>query len=68
MDFELSPEQREIRATFARFSDERIAPNAAAIDAAHVFPREVFDQLAAMGLSCREKPKLTHAWSYLPGG
>ena len=50
MDFELSPEQREIRATFARFSDERIAPHAAAIDAAHVFPREVFDQLAAMGL------------------
>jgi len=50
MDFELSPEQRAIRATFARFSDERIAPHAAAIDAAHTFPREVFDQLAAMGL------------------
>jgi alkylation response protein AidB-like acyl-CoA dehydrogenase len=50
MDFDLSPEQREIRATFARFSDERIAPQAATIDAAHVFPREVFNQLAAMGL------------------
>jgi len=50
MDFELSPEQREIRAQFARFSDERIAPQAAAIDAAHTFPRAVFDQLAAMGL------------------
>ena len=50
MDFELSPEQREIKATFARFSDEKIAPHAAAIDAAHAFPREVFDQLAAMGL------------------
>lgn len=50
MDFELSPEQREIRAQFARFSDERIAPQAAAIDAAHAFPRAVFDQLAAMGL------------------
>ncbi len=50
MDFELSPEQREIRATFARFSDEKIAPNAATIDAAHAFPREVFGQLAAMGL------------------
>jgi benzylmalonyl-CoA dehydrogenase len=50
MDFELSPEQREIKATFARFSDERIAPHAAAIDAAHTFPREVFDRLAAMGL------------------
>jgi alkylation response protein AidB-like acyl-CoA dehydrogenase len=50
MDFELSQEQRAIRATFGRFSDERIAPHAAAIDAAHAFPREVFDQLAAMGL------------------
>jgi alkylation response protein AidB-like acyl-CoA dehydrogenase len=50
MDFELSPEQREIKATFARFCDERIAPQAAAIDAAHAFPRAVFDQLAAMGL------------------
>jgi butyryl-CoA dehydrogenase len=50
MDFELSPEQRQISATFARFSDERIAPHAAAIDAAHAFPREVFGQLAAMGL------------------
>jgi alkylation response protein AidB-like acyl-CoA dehydrogenase len=50
MDFEFSPEQRQISATFARFSDERIAPHAAAIDAAHAFPREVFDQLAAMGL------------------
>jgi alkylation response protein AidB-like acyl-CoA dehydrogenase len=50
MDFELSPEQREIKATFARFSDEQIVPQAAAIDAAHAFPREIFDQLAAMGL------------------
>jgi benzylmalonyl-CoA dehydrogenase len=50
MDFELSPEQREIKATFARFADERIAPQAAAIDAAHTFPREVFDQLAEIGL------------------
>ncbi len=50
MDFELSPEQREIKATFARFCDERIAPQAATIDAAHAFPREVFGQLAEMGL------------------
>jgi len=50
MDFELSQEQREIKSTFARYSDERIAPQAAAIDAAHTFPREVFGQLAAMGL------------------
>ncbi len=50
MDFELSPEQRAIRDTFARFSDERIAPQAAAIDATHAFPREVFMQLAELGL------------------
>jgi butyryl-CoA dehydrogenase len=50
MDFELNPEQREIQATFARFSDEKIAPQAAAIDAAHAFPREVFAELGAMGV------------------
>ncbi len=50
MDFELSAEQRAIRATFARFCDERIAPQAAAIDEAHVFPRALFNELAALGL------------------
>jgi len=50
MDFELNPEQREIQATFARFADERIAPRAADIDAAHTFPRAMFDELAAIGL------------------
>ena len=58
MDFELSPEQREIRAQFARFSDERIAPQAAAIDAAHTFPRAIFDQLAAMGLFGMRYPEV----------
>ncbi|HEY1362556.1 MAG TPA: acyl-CoA dehydrogenase family protein [Xanthobacteraceae bacterium] len=50
MDFELSPEQRQIQATFARFCDERIAPQAAALDAAHDFPRALFHELAAMGV------------------
>lgn len=50
MDFDLSPEQRAIRATFARFCDERIVPQAAALDAAHTFPRALFSELAAMGL------------------
>lgn len=50
MDFELSAEQRQVRDTFARFSDERIAPQAAALDEAHAFPRELFGQLAGMGL------------------
>jgi butyryl-CoA dehydrogenase len=50
VDFDLSAEQRAIRDAFARFSDERIAPRAAAIDEAHAFPRELFDELAAMGV------------------
>ncbi len=50
MDFELTAEQRAIRETFARFADERIAPQAAALDEAHAFPRAIFDELAAMGL------------------
>jgi butyryl-CoA dehydrogenase len=50
MDFELSAEQRQVRDTFARFCDERIAPAAAALDEAHAFPRELFAQLAQMGL------------------
>jgi butyryl-CoA dehydrogenase len=50
MNFDPSPEQRQVRDTFARFSDERIAPQAAALDEAHAFPRDLFGQLAAMGL------------------
>jgi butyryl-CoA dehydrogenase len=50
MDFALSAEQRQVRDTFARFCDERIAPAAAALDEAHAFPRELFAQLADLGL------------------
>jgi butyryl-CoA dehydrogenase len=50
MDFSLSPEQQAIRDTFARFCDERIAPQAAALDAAHEFPRALFNELGALGL------------------
>jgi butyryl-CoA dehydrogenase len=50
MDFDLSPEQSAIRDTFARFCDERIAPQAAALDAAHAFPRALFEELGALGL------------------
>ena len=49
MNFELSDEQVQIRDTFARFCDERIAPRAAAIDEAHAFPRELFGEVAALG-------------------
>ncbi len=50
MNFDLTDEQKQIRDTFARFCDERIAPQAAALDEAHAFPRELFAQLAGMGL------------------
>jgi butyryl-CoA dehydrogenase len=49
MDFDLTPDQRAVRDTFARFADERIAPQAAAIDESHAFPRALFDELAALG-------------------
>jgi butyryl-CoA dehydrogenase len=49
MNFELSEDQRAIRDAFARFSDERIAPQAAALDEARVFPRQLFGELAALG-------------------
>ena len=49
MDFEPSPEQRQVRDAFARFCDERIAPQAAALDEAHTFPRELFAELGRLG-------------------
>ncbi len=49
MDFELTQDQKAIREVFARFCDERIAPQAAALDEAHAFPRELFGQLAELG-------------------
>lgn len=49
MNFELTDQQKAIRDTFARFSDERIAPQAAALDEAHAFPRGLFQELANLG-------------------
>lgn len=54
MDFEPSPEQRQVRAAFARFADERVAPQAAALDAAHAFPRELFAELGRLGFLDRK--------------
>ncbi|NMG43759.1 acyl-CoA dehydrogenase [Aromatoleum toluvorans] len=49
MNFDLTDEQRAIRDTFARFCDERIAPQAAALDEAHAFPRALFRELGELG-------------------
>jgi butyryl-CoA dehydrogenase len=50
MNFDLSDEQRAIRDAFARFVDERVVPQAAAIDEAHAFPHALFQELGALGL------------------
>ena len=50
MDFELSPEQREIQALAREFATEQVAPHAAEWDRDHRFPRELFAQLAQLGL------------------
>ena len=50
MEFELSPEQREIQALAREFGEAEIEPNASAWDREHRFPRELFTQLAELGL------------------
>jgi alkylation response protein AidB-like acyl-CoA dehydrogenase len=50
MDFELTAEQREIQALARDFAREQIEPHAAAWDREHHFPRELFAQLAELGL------------------
>jgi alkylation response protein AidB-like acyl-CoA dehydrogenase len=49
MDFALTDEQRAIQDTFARFSDERVAPQAEALDHAHDYPRALVKELADLG-------------------
>ncbi|MDE0717929.1 MAG: acyl-CoA dehydrogenase family protein, partial [Rhodospirillaceae bacterium] len=46
---ELPEEVAAIRETFARFCDERILPQAEAIDEAHEFPRDLFRQIGELG-------------------
>jgi len=49
MNFDLSDDQRAIRDAFARFADEAIVPQAAALDEAHAYPRQLMNQLADLG-------------------
>ncbi len=49
MDFELTEEQRLLADMFRRFCNERIKPNAASIDEAKQFPRELFMELGDLG-------------------
>lgn len=49
MDFDPTDEQRAVRDAFARFSDERIAPQAAALDESRAYPRALMRELGALG-------------------
>ncbi len=50
MDFELTDDQREIRALAREFAHAEIEPDAPAWDREHRFPRELFTRLAELGL------------------
>ena len=50
MEFELSSEQREIRALAREFAEAEIEPNAGEWDRRHRFPAEIFEKLADLGL------------------
>jgi len=50
MDFELTPDQREIQALARDFAREQIEPHASAWDRDHGFPRELLASLAELGL------------------
>ena len=50
MDFELSPEQKEIQALARDFVRAEVEPHAAEWDREHHFPRELFGKLAELGL------------------
>ena len=63
MDFELSQEQRLLADVLARFCDERIKPNAAAIDEAKEYPRELFMELAELGFYGLRYPETVARWT-----
>jgi alkylation response protein AidB-like acyl-CoA dehydrogenase len=50
MYFDLSEEQADIRNTVRRFTEEEITPYAGKWDEQNYFPREVYKQMAALGL------------------
>jgi butyryl-CoA dehydrogenase len=50
VDFELTPEQRDIQAVAQDFAAAEIEPHAAQWDREHHFPKELFGKLAQLGL------------------
>ena len=50
MDFELTPEQREIRALARDFAEREVAPVIRAFDETHAFPHHLLEKLGRTGL------------------
>ena len=50
MDFDLTPEQKEIQALAREFANAEIEPHAAEWDRVHGFPRELLAKLGSLGL------------------
>ncbi|MCL4746379.1 MAG: acyl-CoA dehydrogenase family protein [Burkholderiaceae bacterium] len=50
MDYELNEQQRAVRDAFARFCDERIAPQAESLDESGEYPRALIGELGELGL------------------
>ena len=50
MDFDLTPEQREVQATVRQFVDERVLPNAIENDINHHLDMSVIEGMAELGL------------------
>jgi alkylation response protein AidB-like acyl-CoA dehydrogenase len=49
--FDLTPDQREIQELAARFTADRLTPNAAHWDEHHIFPRDVIKEAADLGFA-----------------
>lgn len=51
MDFELSPEMDELRATVRKIAQERVKPRAREIDDTEEYPQDLFDLFSSTGLN-----------------
>ena len=57
MDFDLSPEQEQIRALARDFCDREVAPNATALDRAEAFPDDLLPELFSVGFLAAPIPE-----------
>src|SRR5713101_7821792 len=57
MNFDLDEEQAEMRDTVRRFTEQEIVPHAEAWDENNHFPREIYHQMAQLGLMGMTTPE-----------